>query len=256
MQMAIQHVSSKWTKTRQMVKNRHLRPYIPVTKRMNKSTVRSMLQRYGMIYVKPVVGTFGNGVMRVEKRSSGPRPYSFQLGVRRRSFISFDAMYRALSGAKRSRRYLAQKGIRLLKHRGLRFDLRVMVQQSPRHRWETTGLIARVAHPGKIVTNYHSGGKPMSIDRVLDPIMARSGKAALVRKLRRMGVLAARQLHKRYGGLKEIGLDVGLDRKLKPWIIEANTCPDPFIFRKLKDKRVFRKVYRYAAAYGRFRRKP
>ncbi|UUZ90327.1 YheC/YheD family protein [Paenibacillus sp. P25] len=44
---------------------------------------------------------------------------------------------------------------------------------------------------------------------------------------------------------------MAIDQKLYPWILEVNTWPDPWIFRKLKDKRIFRRIYRYSKAYGR-----
>ena len=57
-----------------------------------------------------------------------------------------------------------------------------------------------------------------------------------------------------YPGFKEIGVDIGIDKELKPWVLEVNTAPDPFIFNQLKDKKMFFKVLRYARANGRFLR--
>jgi hypothetical protein len=33
-------------------------------------------------------------------------------------------------------------------------------------------------------------------------------------------------------------------------VLEVNTSPDPYIFRRLKDKSIFGKIRRYARAYG------
>ncbi|RIE04883.1 YheC/YheD family protein [Cohnella faecalis] len=48
-----------------------------------------------------------------------------------------------------------------------------------------------------------------------------------------------------------VGADIGLDNHLRPWIIELNTNPDPYIFRHLADKRIARKVLSYARALRR-----
>ncbi|MNP63561.1 hypothetical protein D3C76_1589710 [compost metagenome] len=73
--------------------------------------------------------------------------------------------------------------------------------------------------------------------------------------LKRLGVSVAKQLDAAYPGIKEIGIDIAVDRSHKSWILEVNTCPDPYIFRILKDKDIFRKVIRYAKAYGRIKSK-
>ncbi|WP_141692548.1 YheC/YheD family protein [Paenibacillus pectinilyticus] len=41
------------------------------------------------------------------------------------------------------------------------------------------------------------------------------------------------------------GVDIGIDKEMKPWIIEVNTRPDKYIFNALSDKRMFRKIIRY-----------
>ncbi|GGE00664.1 hypothetical protein GCM10010911_69480 [Paenibacillus nasutitermitis] len=210
-----------------------------------------MLNDYRMVYVKPELGTFGNGVIRVENQDGH---YTFQLGTRLRAFTSFEAMATALqASAIKSRSYLIQRGIHLLKHRKRRFDIRVMVQKNARNDWESTGIIGRLGHPSKIVTNYHSGGTPMTLERLMQTHLTASRISSLNSRLRKLGVSAAKQLQLDYPRLKEIGVDVAIDQSFKPWILEVNTLPDPFLFRKLPDKRVFRKIYRYALLYGRFR---
>lgn len=72
-----------------------------------------------------------------------------------------------------------------------------------------------------------------------------------IRSLKKLGRVTAEEMFKTYKGIKEIGLDVALDKDLHPWILEVNTNPDPYIFNRLKDKKMYRKVYRYAKAYGR-----
>lgn len=227
-----------------------VRSHIPDTKPLTRGNLHSMLSRYGMVYVKPDKGTFGMGVIRVEATGEG---YKYQTGTAIRSFSSFDGLYADLLQATRKRRYLVQKGIHLLKHNGRRFDIRVMVQQSPQKRWESTAMVGRVAHPQKIVTNYHSGGTLKPVPVLLGGHMNDREQERYVRELKTLGVMVARQLEAKYPGIREVGLDIAVDKSGKSWILEVNTCPDPYIFRILKDKSVFRKVLHYAKSYGRIK---
>jgi glutathione synthase/RimK-type ligase-like ATP-grasp enzyme len=239
------YVHDKIGKTKALLKNEGLKEYVPRTKKLTRESLRDMLHEYKMIYLKPNIGAFGNGVIRAEWRENDSEPYRYHSGLIARSCESFEQLYKSLRKEMGGRRYLVQQGIHLLKHRGRRFDLRVMVQKNPRMQWETTGIIGRVAAAHKVVTNYHNGGRLVPVGTLLAPYVPRSEKGSYIGRLSVMGRRIAKQLQQVYPGIQEIGVDVALDKGLHPWVLEVNTAPDPYIFRKLKNKRIFAKVIRY-----------
>ncbi|OMF22549.1 endospore coat-associated protein [Paenibacillus sp. FSL H8-0548] len=253
--MSIQRIKSKWAKTKIMLRSDYLRQYMPSTKLFGRSSLQSMLRQYGMVYVKPINGTFGKGVIRVERTTVPSLGYRYQLDTKIKFYSTFEQLYKGIMKQKKKRRYIVQKGIHLLRHLNRRFDIRVMVQKNPHNVWEATGIIGRLAHPGKIVTNYHSGGTPMSLERLMGDHTTLSELASFKNRLRKLSISIANQLQSAYPRIKELGVDIAVDATLHPWILEVNTCPDPFIFRKLPDQVVFQRVYRYAVHYGRFKKR-
>jgi glutathione synthase/RimK-type ligase-like ATP-grasp enzyme len=245
------HIRSKWAKTKAVASNSSIQAYIPVTKRMNKDSLRQMLEQHQMVYIKPNKGTFGNGVIRIERKHGKEKPYVYQSAETIKKFKGYEGMYKSIRKVTRRRKYLVQRGIHLLKYKGNRFDLRVMVQLSPKRKWEVTGVIGRVAHPKKIVTNYHNGGTLKPVKSLLGSYMSHKSKKPYIKKLKKLSLASAKAMAATFKGVTEIGVDVALDKELRPWILEVNTRPDPYIFRKLEDKKVFAKVIRYMRAAGR-----
>lgn len=238
------HVYSKWVKTKAICRHSAIKAHVPDTRRMTKVTLLQKLNRYRMVYVKPEVGTFGNGVMRVQLKNGG---YRYQQGEKIHSFTSYEAMYKSLLRRTNGKRYLVQKGIHLLEHRGRKFDLRVMTQYSPKRRWETTGIIGRVAAKNKIVTNFHNGGKIVSAKRLLSSHTKEVN--VLLRSLSKLGIRVGKSMQSAFPGIYVVGLDVAMDKSLHPWILEVNTSPDPYIFKKHEDPKVFKTIMRYARSY-------
>ncbi|WP_150271165.1 YheC/YheD family protein [Paenibacillus tepidiphilus] len=260
----IRRVSNKLTKTRVLLGSPDLGRYIPETRRMSQSVLHEMLEKYNMVYIKPCCGSLGQGVIRVERASGstngkrGSTPihsesgkYSYQSGMQVHPFADFEKAYQAILRETRGKPYLVQKGIRLLTHGGRPFDIRVMVQRNPQGKWEATGVAGRVAHPRKVVTNGSQGGTIYPVEVLLKPYTSPDKRKALIAAMKRIGVSSALQLSTAYPGLQEIGVDLALDRRLAPWILEVNTAPDPCPFTKLQDTRMLERIVRYGKVYGR-----
>jgi len=273
--MRIQRVSSKWAKTKAILRNHSLSTYIPDTRKYELDMLKEMLLLYKMVYIKPDRGTYGSGVMRVEQRSvtissgeqdengdstgtengeKGTRTvYILRYGLSADIFSSPEELAEALNKTIKDRPYLIQKGISLLHYQNRPFDLRVLVQKTPRGAWETTGMLGRVAALNKIVTNYHSGGRIKSVKALLGGHMNPAETTLVIDQLKTLGVQMAWQLESVYPGIKEIGLDVAIDEHHDLWVLEINTLPSIIVFKLFPDKSIYRKIHRYAAAYGRVR---
>ncbi|MCD9022516.1 YheC/YheD family protein [Cohnella silvisoli] len=241
-------VSSKWIKTRVMEGSAFLAAHIPTTRLLNRRTLSELLNRYGMVYVKPVKGSLGVGVMRIDQSTGS---WVIQSGMNRTSFSTFEKAYQGLRKRINGKAYLVQRGIHMLRYKMKPLDFRVMVQKGNRVGWEVTGIAARVAHPGKAVTNGSQGGSIYAAKMLLRRTSGNAQAAKLSRLFKRLGLSTAKRLGATYPGMRELGLDIAVDGEHRAWILEVNTKPDPCPFTKLDDPAMLRKIVRYAKGYGR-----
>lgn len=277
--MRIQRVSSKWAKTKVILQNRLLAIFVPETRKYSLEHLNELLDVYGTVYIKPDRGTYGAGVMRAERRivhlsPSGQQPdqedpaadgceaetrdeqamYILRYAEDAEVYNSAEELHAALLPKIKDRPYLVQQGIDLLRHQERPFDLRVLTQKNLAGGWETTGMLGRVAAPQKVVTNYHNGGSIFTVETLFKEHMSPGEMATTIQQLKSLGVKIAAQLETAYPGLKEIGLDVALDQHHDLWLLEVNTLPAITVFKMFSDKSIYRKIHRYAVAYGRLKK--
>ncbi|SDT23799.1 YheC/D like ATP-grasp [Paenibacillaceae bacterium GAS479] len=241
-------VSSKMNKTDILLRSQKLKKHIPATRWLSLSKLTSMLDQYRMVYVKPDKGSKGIGVIRVEKTKYG---FQYQRDTRVYRFETLASLHRSLQKLTDEKMYLVQRGIHLLKHEGRVYDFRIMVQRNPSGEWECTGTVARVAHPKKIVSNGSQGGTIYAPMDLLRPVCGKVRAVQLLKQMDGLALLTAKKLSEDYPRLNELGLDIAIDQKLKPWILEVNTLPDPCPFTKLDDKEIIDRIVEYAKGYGR-----
>ncbi|MDR6551815.1 YheC/YheD family protein [Paenibacillus qinlingensis] len=234
--------NNKLGKYKALLTNEQLALNLPPTNLATEATVERMLGKYHVVYLKPSHGTGGHGIFKLSRANAG---YRLENGTRSRSFSTFKGTYVAFQKAKGKKTYLVQKGIPLLQYQGLPFDLRIMVQRNRTRKWEVTGIVGRLAMPNKIVTNYHSGGRPMPAGKLLSPFIPKKEQVSYVQLLKDLGVRTSKHMSRIFPNFRSYGVDIGIDKEMKPWIIEVNTRPDKYIFNALSDKRMYRKILLY-----------
>ncbi|RUS47268.1 YheC/YheD family protein [Cohnella sp. AR92] len=239
---------SKWAKTQCIVGVPRLAAHVPETRIMSEASLRAMLGKYGMVYVKPDIGARGVGVMKVEKLDKG---YFVHYGTVRKKLATFESAFRWIKNNRKKRVYLVQRGIRMVRLGNRPIDYRVMIQRNEKRKWEVTGSLARVAHPGKAVTNGSQGGTIYPSRTMLDRIAGSRRGAAILGEFRGLAHLSARRLAKVYPKLNELGLDIAMDNQNRSWILEINTAPDAKPFVLLDDQSMIKRIVKLGKRYGR-----
>ncbi|UUZ79159.1 YheC/YheD family protein [Paenibacillus sp. P26] len=199
-----------------------------------------MLKSYRIVFIKPNHGDGGAGIIRV-KRKQGR--YVVRYGSLRR-VVSSGALYNTVrSFRNRADRYLIQRGVRLARYQGRIFDVRVYLQK-PHAEWSISGMTARVAAPRLYVTNYQKGGHARPLGKVLKHLYRNKRKAMeRIHQISALSLLIAETVQKRRP-TRETGVDLGIDRSGRIWIIEANSKPGHMLFTQLPDKTMLRTIMR------------
>jgi len=234
---------SKLTKYRILRASSALAKRLPRTRPFSKHGFYEYVRRYGKVIAKPISGSGGAGVILISRTDSGR--YEVHRGRHKRKFRGKKKTYRYLR-RKISRRYLLQRAISLARVGGRPFDVRVMVQRKSGSDWHVTGMLAKLAGKGYIITNIkRSGGYVLPLASALSGSNMRGNRAHVISTLRQVALAAAKRLSTYYTSQRVFGFDMGVDKNGKVWIIEANLRPDISLFLKLKDKTMYRRILSY-----------
>jgi hypothetical protein len=211
--------------------------YLPdSTTEFREPFLRSMLEKHGMVYLKPAGGSIGHGIMRVHQHGK-----QFVLEVLKNGVCkSYDLfgkrhIWREVQRHRLRGPYVMQAGKRLIEWRGRPCDFRVLVQKY-RQRWHIVGKGVRVAGPNSITTHVPHGGSVMDAESVLH---ANFGDAAdeVNERLDEMILACANAIDAYYGKrLGEMSMDIGIDSSGGLWFFEANAKPMKFDEKDIRTK--------------------
>ncbi|MCH5585082.1 YheC/YheD family protein [Shimazuella sp. AN120528] len=237
---AFQEIASKGLKTIILEHDSWMKPYMPKTVWYREDRLLAMLDTFGTVFVKPDKGGGGVGIIRVKKVADELVECK---SLKHHKIVPKDKVIALIDTyLKPNKRYLIQQGIRLATINGRPFDIRLMLQRID-HKWELTGLAAKLAAPGKIVTNFCKGGKPYTAKDAVAKVFP-NNVSKKMEELKKLAYRVAHVLSNRFKGLRELGIDAGLDINGNIWVFEVNTRPTYGMFRELKNLQMYNNIRR------------
>ncbi|RNB56811.1 YheC/YheD family protein [Brevibacillus gelatini] len=203
--------------------------YLPETKKLDTlARFKCFCTEHRFVYLKPVRGKAGEGIMRVEYKNNGWRLQRLkeQKAVTRR-FSNLDDLWKHVKSHIRQQQYIMQQGIRRARFNGKPFDVRVLVQKNGRGEWSVTGVGIRRSGSQSITTHVPRGGSIHSLSSVLQTLF-KADPERMEQKIHQAALAIARTLNVEIEDLAEMSMDLGLTEDGSLWFFEANAKPEKF----------------------------
>ncbi|NRS15672.1 YheC/YheD family protein [Brevibacillus sp. HB1.2] len=228
-------------------KNEHIRSYLPHTVPYSMEQLRQFLDKYQVVYVKPSIGSVGIGVARIERHGGN---YHF-IASKKRQILSHSQILSTVRRWVGNKRFLIQRGIPLARYAGKTFDIRVSVQKNKEKQWTVSGMVAKVANQKNKLSNLSRGGTAVPFSEALVPIFPEVKQQQAV--IERVGIAAveiAKQYGRHFSSLADLGMDMGIDERGNPYLIEVNVRDQRYSFFKAGEKAMFKQTYRHPLEYA------
>ncbi|MVP00884.1 YheC/YheD family protein [Paenibacillus lutrae] len=226
----------KWTLFEWLDQSSTTRKYVPTTKQLHgKSSLEVMLNRFDCVYLKPIEGKAGKGIMRLEqipvKNSQPVLKLTMQekMNSHYEQFSDLSDAWNRIDGLTSGEEYIIQQGISLASYNKRPFDLRALLQKTAEGKWSVTGIGARVAGKRSITTHVPRGGSIDDPARLLAKSFGSLKAKRILRHSRKTALLLAHNLEKTSKQtLGEMSMDLGIDTNGRTWFFEANSKPMKF----------------------------
>jgi len=238
-------------------KDKEIRPHLPETVMYRGvKELADFVRKHGIAFVKPINGTGGRGVVRIERDGSGR--YIVRGRDKRRRIIpkrrvGLESAGRLLERLGLNENCLLQQGIELTLPNGRVHDYRLLMQKTGNGRWDATGCAGRVGAARSVTSNLHGGGKAVSVDRLLKHTFPKGSQAETVKAdMIALGHRVVERLESHFRDMCELALDLAVDRAGRVWLLEINPKPAREVFRRIGEAETYRRAIARPVEYARW----
>ncbi|MCD9022761.1 YheC/YheD family protein [Cohnella silvisoli] len=237
-------------------KDSSLQKYLPESHSLqNYTMLKSMCSRYSAVFLKPVRGSLGKGIIRLSR--IGPEnwqaSYATVGGTKRQTYTSLVKLFSTISGKMKTVRYLVQQGLTLIEIGGRPVDYRALTQKNASGKWAITSIVGRTAGTDHFVSNLARGGTLSTVRESVAksnlPVQFRGDASS---RLQRAALDIAKGVDTHIPAhFGELGIDLALDTSGRVWLLEVNSKPSKNDNTPLKEGKI-RPSVRMIIQYARF----
>ncbi|MBW7477042.1 YheC/YheD family protein [Paenibacillus oenotherae] len=219
----------------------------------NYTMLKAMCSRYPVVFLKPVRGSLGKGIIRISRidKETYQALYTTVGGTRKQHFPSLLKLFSTISGKMKTVRYQIQQGLQLIDIHGRPVDFRALVQKNETGKWTVTSIVARTAGSHHFVSNLARGGTLSTVrEAVAKSCLSASQGHDAPARLQRAALEIAKGIDANIPAhFGELGIDLALDTNGRVWLLEVNSKPSKNDNTPLQDQKIrpsVRNMIRYA----------
>lgn len=207
-----------------------LKRYLPESHSLKSFAVfKSMCQTYPVVFLKPVRGSLGKGIIRISRLPDGTFQTHATLvgGVQKQVYPTLAKLFSGISGKMKTTKYQIQQGLPLIEINKKPVDFRALVQKNNTGKWKVTSIVARIAGGSHFVSNLARGGSLSTVREAVNKThLSPEVKKNALLQMRKAAINIASAIEETIPAhFGELGIDLAMDTSGKIWLIEVNSKP-------------------------------
>ncbi|MGO4539826.1 YheC/YheD family endospore coat-associated protein [Paenibacillus sp. 2TAB19] len=210
----------------------------------NYTMLNAMCSRYSSVFLKPIRGSLGKGIIRITRGESNNgylAMFATASGSRKQLFTNLEKLFSTISTKMKTIRYQIQQGLQLIEIQKRPVDFRALVQKNAKGTWAITSIVARTAGDQHFVSNLARGGTLSTAAEAIGKSNLQNGinKQEASVRLRQAALHIAKgvdtQIPAHFG---ELGIDLAMDTNGRVWLLEVNSKPSKNDNTPLNDNKI------------------
>ncbi|EFM10216.1 conserved hypothetical protein [Paenibacillus curdlanolyticus YK9] len=206
-----------------------LTKYLPESHLLRNFTMlKAMCSKYYTVFLKPVRGSLGKGIIKITRLESGGYQAMFTTtaGTRKQHYASLLKLFSAISGKMKTVRYQIQQGLTLIDIAKRPVDFRALVQKNASGVWSVTSIVARTAGGAHFVSNLARGGTLSTVREAIGKSNLAAGRQEAAARLQKAALEIAEGIDTHIPAhFGELGIDLAVDTSGRVWLLEVNSKP-------------------------------
>ncbi|MFY0545528.1 YheC/YheD family protein [Brevibacillus sp. H7] len=236
-------LANKWRVHEVLWRDVRMHRWLPEAMLYSHANLQKMIGRHPLLYLKPLNGTGGRGILRLEKTSDG-----FHLLGRDRQRAKRSVVIQQIPSLCRwidrwvNEKFIVQQGLLLNLVPTRTVDMRLLIQKNGSGEWSITGYGIRVGGERSATSNLHGGGKAVPAQSFLRPRFGEERTKEILQDCGQLAHQTAETIENHFGRMMELGLDIGIDVNGRAWLIEVNPKPGREIFKEMGTPQLYKQA--------------